>query len=100
LGLTEELQQRGVEFFPLKDHIDTNSAIGKAMFRMLAGLQAARKRGRDGGKTQGGWKSGGEGAEAIRFERIQRGRDYRNDRGVESDALPAAERVERLKRFT
>ncbi|MDW7730339.1 MAG: recombinase family protein [Bacillota bacterium] len=38
LGLTEELQQRGVDFVSLKDHIDTNSAIGKAMFRMLAVL--------------------------------------------------------------
>jgi hypothetical protein len=30
------LQQRGVEFVSLKDHNDTSSAIGKAMFRMLA----------------------------------------------------------------
>ena len=68
LGLTEELQQRGVEFVSLKDHIDTSSAIGKAMFRMLAvlaemerelivertqaGLQAARKRGRVGGRPR------------------------------------------------
>jgi DNA invertase Pin-like site-specific DNA recombinase len=68
LGLTEELQQRGIEFVSLKDHIDTGSAIGKAMFRMLAvlaemerelivertqaGLQAARKRGRVGGRPR------------------------------------------------
>jgi DNA invertase Pin-like site-specific DNA recombinase len=68
LSLTEELQQRGVEFVSLKDHIDTSSAIGKAMFRMLAvlaemerelivertqaGLQAARKRGRVGGRPR------------------------------------------------
>ena len=68
LGLTEELQQRGVEFVSLKDQIDTTSAIGKAMFRMLAvlaemerelivertqaGLQAARKRGRVGGRPR------------------------------------------------
>ncbi len=68
LGLTEELQQRGVEFVSLKDQIDTTSAIGKAMFRMLAvlaemerelivertqaGLQAARKRGRIGGRPR------------------------------------------------
>jgi DNA invertase Pin-like site-specific DNA recombinase len=68
LGLTEELQQRGVEFVSLKDQIDTGSAIGKAMFRMLAvlaemerelivertqaGLQAARKRGRVGGRPR------------------------------------------------
>jgi DNA invertase Pin-like site-specific DNA recombinase len=31
------LQQRGVEFVSLKDHNDTSSAIGKAMFRMLEG---------------------------------------------------------------
>ena len=68
LGLTEELQERGVEFVSLKDQIDTSSAIGKAMFRMLAvlaemerelivertraGLQAARKRGRVGGRPR------------------------------------------------
>lgn len=68
LGLTEELQQRGVEFVSLKDQIDTTSAIGKAMFRMLAvlaemerelivertqaGLKAARKRGRVGGRPR------------------------------------------------
>ena len=68
LGLTEELQQRDVEFVSLKDQIDTGSAIGKAMFRMLAvlaemerelivertqaGLQAARKRGRVGGRPK------------------------------------------------
>ncbi len=53
------LQERGVEIVFLKDHSDTSSAIGIAMFRMLAvlaemerdlivertqaGLQAARK---------------------------------------------------------
>ena len=68
LGLTEELQRRGVEFVSLKDQIDTTSAIGKAMFRMLAvlaemerelivertqaGLKAARKRGRVGGRPR------------------------------------------------
>jgi DNA invertase Pin-like site-specific DNA recombinase len=68
LGLTEALQERGVEFVSLKDQIDTSSAIGKAMFRMLAvlaemerelivertqaGLQAARKRGRIGGRPR------------------------------------------------
>jgi DNA invertase Pin-like site-specific DNA recombinase len=68
LGLTEALQDQGVEFVSLKDQIDTSSAIGKAMFRMLAvlaemerelivertqaGLQAARKRGRIGGRPR------------------------------------------------
>jgi DNA invertase Pin-like site-specific DNA recombinase len=68
LGLTEALQERGVEFVSLKDQIDTSSAIGKAMFRMLAvlaemerelivertraGLQAARKRGRVAGRPR------------------------------------------------
>ena len=69
LGLTEELQQWGVEFVSLKDQIDTGSAIGKAMFRMLAelerelivertqaALQAARKRGRVGGRPRVGKK--------------------------------------------
>jgi len=35
--------------------------------------------------------------EALYVERIQCGRDYRNDRGVEGDTLPAVERAERLK---
>ncbi len=68
LGLTEELQERGVEFVSLKDQIDTTSVIGKAMFRMLAvlaemerelivertqaGLKAARKRGPIGGRPR------------------------------------------------
>jgi len=45
LGLTEELQQRGVEFVSLKDHIDI-------VERTQAGLQAARKRGRVGGRPR------------------------------------------------
>ncbi len=52
LGLTEELQERGVEFVSLKDQIDTTSAIGKAMFRMLAAP------GRDGKRTYRGENPG------------------------------------------
>lgn len=66
LELTEELNERGVEFVSIRDNIDTSTAIGKAMFRMLAvlaemerdiivertqaGLKAARARGRVGGR--------------------------------------------------
>ena len=42
LGLTEELQKRGVEFISLNDQIDTTSTIGKAMFGMLAVLVGPR----------------------------------------------------------
>lgn len=64
--LTDKLQDRGAEFVSLNDKIDTTTAAGKAMFGMLAvfaefersiiqertqaGLQAARRRGRVGGR--------------------------------------------------
>lgn len=64
--LTDKLQERGAEFVSLNDKIDTTTAAGKAMFGMLAvfaefersiiqertqaGLQAARRRGRVGGR--------------------------------------------------
>lgn len=64
--LTDKLQERGAEFVSLNDNIDTTTAAGKAMFGMLAvfaeferaiiqertqaGLQAARRRGRVGGR--------------------------------------------------
>ena len=64
--VTDDLSARGVEFVSLSDSIDTTTAAGKAMFGMLAvfaefersiiqertqaGLQAARKRGRVGGR--------------------------------------------------
>jgi len=82
LGLTEALQERGVEFVSLKDQIDTSSAIGKAMFRMLAVL-AEMERELIVERTQAGLQAA---------ERIQRGRDNRNDRGLESYTLPAVER--------
>ncbi|GEN35942.1 recombinase family protein [Aneurinibacillus danicus] len=68
LELTQEFEKRGIEFVSLRDNIDTSTAIGKAMFRMLAvlaemerdiiaerttaGLQAARARGRLGGRPK------------------------------------------------
>lgn len=68
LELTGELEKNGVEFVSLRDNIDTTTAIGKAMFRMLAvlaemerdiiaertqaGLKAARARGRVGGRPK------------------------------------------------
>lgn len=64
--VTDDLSARGVEFVSLSDNIDTTTAAGKAMFGMLAvfaefersiiqertkaGLQAAKKRGRTGGR--------------------------------------------------
>ncbi len=68
LELTDELDRRGVELISLRDNIDTTTAVGKAMFRMLAvlsemerdliaertkaGLEAARARGRVGGRPR------------------------------------------------
>ncbi len=64
--ISEDLKSRGVQFVSLNDNIDTSTAVGKAMFGMLAvfaefergmiqertiaGLNAARKRGRVGGR--------------------------------------------------
>lgn len=64
--LTDKLSEKGVHFVSLNDSIDTTTAAGKAMFGMLAvfaefersiiqertksGLEAARKRGRTGGR--------------------------------------------------
>ncbi|MDM5326830.1 recombinase family protein [Neobacillus sp. CF12] len=66
IELSEELDKRGIELISIQDKIDTTTAIGKAMFRMLAvlcemerdiisertkaGLEAARTRGRNGGR--------------------------------------------------
>jgi DNA invertase Pin-like site-specific DNA recombinase len=66
IELADELNERGIELVSIRDNIDTTTAIGKAMFRMLtvlaemerdiiaertkAGLEAARARGRKGGR--------------------------------------------------
>jgi len=68
IRLTQELQGRGVGFASLTEHIDTRSPTGKLcshMFgplaeferdlireRTLAGLKAARARGRKGGRPK------------------------------------------------
>src|SRR5699024_11604750 len=65
-SLTDEMEKQSVEFVSLSDKLDTTTSIGKAMFGMLsvfaeferdiisertrAGLDAARKRGRTGGR--------------------------------------------------
>lgn len=64
--LTDELKMKGVEFVSINDSFDTTTPTGKAMFGMLAvfaeferdiiqqrtkaGLEAARKRGKVGGR--------------------------------------------------
>ena len=66
LELVERLKEKGVEFISLQDSIDTTSASGKMVFSIMgaiaefeldlikertnAGLQAARARGRKGGR--------------------------------------------------
>lgn len=68
INTLNEVQGLGAEFVSLSDKIDTTTAAGKAMFGMLAvfaeferniivertkaGLQAARARGRSGGRPQ------------------------------------------------
>lgn len=64
--LTEQLKEKGIEFVSINDSFDTTTPTGKAMFGMLAvfaeferdiiqqrtkaGLEAARKRGKIGGR--------------------------------------------------
>jgi DNA invertase Pin-like site-specific DNA recombinase len=68
IELSDELQDRGIELVSIRDRIDTTTAVGKAMFRMLvvlsemerdlisertrAGLESARARGRSGGRPK------------------------------------------------
>ncbi len=68
IELSEELEQRGIELVSIRDSIDTTTAVGKAMFKMLAvlaemerdlisertkaGLESARARGRNGGRPK------------------------------------------------
>lgn len=68
IELSEELQERGIELVSIRDSIDTTTAVGKAMFKMLAvlaemkrdlisertraGLDSARARGRVGGRPK------------------------------------------------
>ncbi|MEL7052752.1 MAG: recombinase family protein [Cyanobacteria bacterium J06588_5] len=68
IELAEDFEKRGVELKSLKEQIDTSTAMGKFFFRMtasiaelerdiirertLAGLTAARARGRKGGRKK------------------------------------------------
>ncbi|MCK6256804.1 recombinase family protein [Fictibacillus sp. KIGAM418] len=68
ITVAEQLEAAGVELVSIQDRIDTTTAIGKAMFRMIgviaelerdmirertqAGLAAARARGRMGGRPK------------------------------------------------
>jgi DNA invertase Pin-like site-specific DNA recombinase len=68
IELSEELEERGIELVSIRDSIDTTTAVGKAMFKMLAvlaemerdlisertraGLESARARGRRGGRPK------------------------------------------------
>lgn len=68
IELSEVLEQRGIELISIRDNIDTTTAVGRAMFKMLAviaelerdiisertmaGLEAARARGRLGGRPR------------------------------------------------
>ncbi|MBH0167212.1 recombinase family protein [Fictibacillus sp. 7GRE50] len=68
IEIADELKERDIEFVSLQDNIDTSTPAGKAMFGMLsvlaeferdiirertmAGLKAARARGRKGGRPK------------------------------------------------
>lgn len=68
IELSEELEKKGIELVSIQDNLDTTTAIGKAMFKMLAvlsemerdiisertkaGLESARARGRNGGRPK------------------------------------------------
>lgn len=69
IELAESFREKGVDFVSIKDNIDTTTASGRLMFGMLAvlseferdlrserthaGLEAARARGRVGGRPKG-----------------------------------------------
>lgn len=110
LGLTEELQESGAEFVSLKDQIDTTSAIGKAMFRMLAvlaemerelivertqaGLKAVRKRGRIGGRPRVDNKA------VERALRLYESKDYSVAEITELTGVSKATLYRRLKEYS
>src|SRR5699024_344789 len=66
--ISDELQEKGAEFISIQDHIDTTTSTGRAMFGMLAvfaeferdiirertqaGLKAAKRRGKVGGRPK------------------------------------------------
>ncbi|HDR4461387.1 TPA: recombinase family protein [Bacillus cereus] len=68
IEMSEHLQKSGIELVSIRDSIDTTTAVGKAMFKMLAvlaemerdlisqrtkaGLESARARGRFGGRPR------------------------------------------------
>ncbi|MGG3557835.1 recombinase family protein [Peribacillus frigoritolerans] len=68
IEMSVELQERKIELVSIRDSIDTTTAVGKAMFKMLAvlaemerdlisertraGLESARARGRKGGRPR------------------------------------------------
>lgn len=68
IELMEEFEEKGIHFVSLQDNIDTTTAMGRFFFRMLAsiaelerdiisertkdGLNAARARGRNGGRPK------------------------------------------------
>ncbi|KRE45831.1 recombinase family protein [Paenibacillus sp. Soil522] len=68
IEISELLDQRGIELISIRDNIDTTNAVGRAMFKMIAviaelerdiisertmaGLAAARARGRKGGRPK------------------------------------------------
>lgn len=68
LKVAQELESKKIELVSIQDNIDTSTPMGKAMFRMLAvlaelerdmiaertrsGLEAARARGRNGGRPR------------------------------------------------
>lgn len=70
IELSEELEKKDIELISIQDKLDTTTAIGKAMFKMLAvlsemerdiisertkvGLNSARARGRNGGRPKMG----------------------------------------------
>lgn len=69
ISLIEELNTKGIDLISLSDHIDTQSSSGKLMFHIFGamadfernliiemtktGLNAARERGRTGGRPKG-----------------------------------------------
>jgi DNA invertase Pin-like site-specific DNA recombinase len=94
--VTGQLEKKGVQFVSLNDKIDTTTAVGKAMFGMLAvfaefersiiqertkaGLESARKRGNTGGRPP--LKEGQKQQIKKLFESGERAADIAKEYGI------------------
>lgn len=112
IEFSDLLREKKVEFVSIQDNLDTGTAAGKAMFGMLsvlaeferdiirertmAGLQAARARGRKGGRPKVNEKKLNH-ALALYSSRAMSIREIENTTGVSSSTLYRAINKEKTK---